>query len=512
MRRRHGRSVVLGAALAAGALGACGSRRTLAVPDARAAIDAANAPSGNDGGADGGAPTPDGPAGERAAMDAGEPGAAADGPGAMVKPAMLVLSPSPVTLTARVGCPEEAELVVRNGGGAPTGEIAIALTGDPYLSATPSRCASLPAGETCRIAIRFAPGATGWYRAQVVAAADAGDAVTVNVVGVGLSGGDDLRLSPATYTFNPLAPGEVSPPFVFKVTNKGGARLPVAVSASTTSNEFVVERNGCEAGLDPGQSCEILVSFRPTSVGAKTALLSISAYSACAGGRWSASLQGLGTGPPLLTISPTTLDFGSLCLLVPASTKLFTVANKGGAPTGPLTVALAGASAAEFRLAGNCTGARLEVGNSCNVIVIPKVTSEGEKTAGVVVRDDAGASVTAPLTAFAAAGGDDHATPYSRNFGAVKVGGRSEVTTFSVTLRGERVRPVIVSVAGANAGDFQIVEDRCQPGPPPPGGCTFGVVFAPRAAGPRSAEILYSGGQPCVAIDSTPLSGEGVAP
>jgi len=102
-----------------------------------------------------------------------------------------------------------------------------------------------------------------------------------------------LSLSPTSLAFGGVVVNSTSPRKTVTVTNKGSAAISITSVRLTGADraQFVRVRQ-CPAVLPAGESCTVLVSFAPTSPGAKSARLSVSI--GIAGQSRSVALSGTG--------------------------------------------------------------------------------------------------------------------------------------------------------------------------------------------------------------------------
>jgi hypothetical protein len=173
------------------------------------------------------------------------------------------------------------------------------------------------------------------------------------------------------------------------VQNTGQADLPVgAISLEgAQADQFAIE-NACSSSLPPGGSCSIGVQFEPTSAGAKSADLLISAGAAAA---TIVSLSGSGVNPANAagTVSPTSMAFGSVRRGT-SSTKQVTIRNTGAVLLPIDGVSLGGEQPGQFRVSHDC-GASVAVGGSCKASVTFRPSSRGQKKATLRVAMGGGA-------------------------------------------------------------------------------------------------------------------------
>jgi hypothetical protein len=112
----------------------------------------------------------------------------------------------------------------------------------------------------------------------------------------------DLQASSiGTMDFGLMTLGVASPPMQVSIKNNGQLRSN-PLSVSIDSSEFTLSNDSCtNAWLDADQSCTLQVTFKPTSVGARSATLTVSAQGASSA---TAALAGSGRATVSVNIHP----------------------------------------------------------------------------------------------------------------------------------------------------------------------------------------------------------------
>jgi subtilisin family serine protease len=124
--------------------------------------------------------------------------------------------------------------------------------------------------------------------------------------GGGASKAPQISVSPSALTFSDQVIVEASSPQSITVSNTGNADLIVSgASLSGTDASVFSLSNGCAAGVAPGASCSIAVTFKPTTTGSKQASISIASNASGAG---TVTMTGSGVLPPPPSITATTLS------------------------------------------------------------------------------------------------------------------------------------------------------------------------------------------------------------
>jgi len=137
-----------------------------------------------------------------------------------------------------------------------------------------------------------------------------------------------LTLTPNPYDFGNTAIGGVSSSQTFTLTNNGYEPIIINISlGGTNADQFeFVSGGGSGVTLSGNATRNIVIRFKPTSIGAKTATLNVvpgnSDFNSV-----SSSLSGTGV-QPLITVSATSLtDFGNIPINTNSATKSYTVSG-----------------------------------------------------------------------------------------------------------------------------------------------------------------------------------------
>jgi hypothetical protein len=311
--------------------------------------------------------------------------------------------PSTQDFTARVGLSVAATFSLTNYGGSPTGILTAAVTGAGFSITSNDCVAPLAPLATCKIQVTFAPVVAGIVTgALTVTDATPGSMPAVAALtGTGIAGPTGV-ISPATRDFGTVDVGK-SATTAFTITN-GGAAASDIIALATTNPQFTIVSDLCGGyPLAPRTTCTFGVTFAPASAGLKQAIVNATQTSdgAVLG---SAALTGTGwaEGPFRLTISPSTIDFGTTYVGGPVGPLVFTVINDGSNATGALTVlkndstsSVGGAS--QFKIASSTCAAALAPLATCQVGVTFDPTLVGSASAVIVVTDGT-ASTSPPAT------------------------------------------------------------------------------------------------------------------
>jgi hypothetical protein len=223
------------------------------------------------------------------------------------------------------------------------------------------------------------------------------------------------------------------------------------------------------------------------------------------------------TAPPPVTrslsVSPTSLSFGSIPVGTTAPAQQITVTNNGNAP-----VTLTGFGiGSPFAYTNSCpvSPATIAVGTSCTISVMFTPWMVGSHTGALSINSDATGS---PHDVWLSGSGHVPApaitlSSTSIGFATVKLGMSPSRRVLTVTSSG--TSPLVIStvtIGGANPTDFYVGNDTCWGSTLNPGStCTVEMFFDPWAIGIRNATLTIAhnapGGSSTVA-----LSGLGASP
>jgi hypothetical protein len=323
--------------------------------------------------------------------------------------------------------------------------------------------------------------------------------------------------------------------------------LTVATTGDA-KGDFVIGTNTCAAALAPGASCQVTVHFTPTAAGTRAAILQVTTSK---GGTAGANLNAIGMpfieilpcsnadGSPVTATTGTCTpldstggsDFGQVPVGVSDPNdihnqeKVFVVRVRGTnatvAPfTNALTVGVTTPTApADFRVntaITTCNTSALDVSTGMKQCLVyldfyPQTTT-GDKTGTLTITGSNGGSASVDVTGTAT--GPLTITPAPVNFGTVNVGSVATTTTsttmsttisvspttitisnFGTTAQG----PLSFAVTGANASEFELVDDNCSgktltAGAGSTGTCTLSYLMIPTTAGAKSATLTVTSG------------------
>lgn len=192
-----------------------------------------------------------------------------------------------------------------------------------------------------------------------------------------------ITLSPAHLTFPTVLVGTTSSPQMVTLTNRGTATLNFS---GINSSQSFLQKNSCGSSLSPGKSCDIMIAFQPTAAGTLSGAVTIADDAGTS--PQTVSLTGTGT---VVSLSPTTLDFGDQALGTTSASQQVTLTNVGTTALQISSIAISGQNPDSFHQATTC-GPTLGPKSSCQIGVKFKPMSIGLLTANVEITDQGGDS------------------------------------------------------------------------------------------------------------------------
>lgn len=292
--------------------------------------------------------------------------------------ASIVLTPASLNFSATtVGQTAASQIItVANTGGTAATLQTPVLSGDFALAAT--TCGStLAANTACSLSITFTPTASG-TRNGTLSITDSIGTQTAVLSGTGNAPATDT-VSPLSRTFGQQAVGTLSSPLQVTLTNSGDTTLTL-IAASSSSSEFAVA-NGCGPSLAGHTTCAISVSFAPSAIGTRTATLTVSD----AFRTQSIALTGTAVAPAGVSLTPTSLAFGTVGVGLSAAPQTVTLTNNGGLP---LTISSVTADG-DFTVAATTCGASLAPAQACTATLVFLPKAPGARTGSLIIADNA---------------------------------------------------------------------------------------------------------------------------
>ena len=350
-------------------------------------------------------------------------------------------------------------------------------------------------GGLCYVWVAFNPTSEGGKTGSITF--DIGPSV-LDQAAQGLRGNGVIALTLAAVTvpnFGNVVVGGSSGALRFRLTNAFDAPQTGTITTLAASASYVIVDDDCGGStLWGGDTCDLLVEFRPTVLGPSTAGLSASASP---GGTAALTLSGSGVDPNSLVFNPTPLDFSDVFMGETKQLSL-TVTNPAGAqPSGVLTFSIGGGTfvpGSPFRIlppqAGDCvSGATLLVGGqSCTVRV--EFDSEsgqlacggfcsqfGPRSGQITFAANPGTPGNVYISLSANVRSTISISPTYHDFGTLD---RGQAASQELLVRNDS--PVAATVAPLSTGwtNYTLTADLCSGVVLPPNGqCKLVLTFAP---------------------------------
>jgi hypothetical protein len=188
--------------------------------------------------------------------------------------------------------------------------------------------------------------------------------------------------------FGNVIVGNTTTAVTYTVTNTGGGAMHITSTAlsGTNMNQFVLtDTNTYPVTLAQAGTMSFTVAAHPTSLGAKTATLTVTDDLTRTDHVY--SLTATGVTPFSITPSTATVDFGS-CVIGVSTPQVYTITNIGTGPMSVNSVAISGTNQDQFLLTDtNTYPVTVAASGTMTFTVNFHPTSEGAKTATLTVTD-----------------------------------------------------------------------------------------------------------------------------
>jgi hypothetical protein len=303
--------------------------------------------------------------------------------------------------------------------------------------------------------------------------------------------------NPPSLSFGNQTYGTVSNAQTVELENTGSIAL--TPSSIAVSQDFMESDNCVNAIVAVGGSCAIQVSFRPTATGPRSGQMTV--YANVYGGQLTVDLNGTGTPAGVVSLTPTSIDFGPVEVGTSSAPMQVEAANSSGSAISISNVAIT----PPFKIASNACGTSTLAANAdCQVTVEFAPTAPGA-VAGTLTFTDGAGTQTVALSGTGAAAPTDILNPTSLTFSATPTGQLSAAKVISLTNTGDLpLSAISISVSGS----FQ-VSNTCGSQLAGRSVCTISVVFAPTGTGSQGGTLTVAD---ALRTQTASLSGLGVAP
>ena len=424
-----------------------------------------------------------------------------DGPGGVTSVALSGMGQNPsasitdVTFGSRaVASTTDLTATLSNTGVGPitvTAPSAASVSGSDFSFVSTTCSASLAAGGTCGVTVRFAPTTNVASTGTLAVVTSAGTQTAA------LSGtGQRAVLSwDASVAHNNTQVGQTDVSGNRTLTNTGNATA-TGLSFSAAA-PFSVYSTTCGTTLAAGATCAVRIAFTPTATQSYSAGLVVAADSPAVTANLGLSGTGVSQAATISNVSFTGVNVGS------TATAAATITNTG---VGPLSIAAPGAGSVvgtDFSFSSTTCGTTLAASSSCTVTVAFAPTTNVTRSGTLAVSTGAG-TLSSSLTGTGLRATLSWDADVAHNNTQV---GQSDVSgTRTLTNSGNAAA---TSLSFSTAAPFSVYSTTCGTTLAAGATCTVRIAFTPMAAQTYSGSLTVSAAAPVTAAN-LPLSGTGV--
>ena len=400
-------------------------------------------------------------------------------------------------------------VIVRNVGRSPVTGFTNPAPSDDQFAGVHDCPATLAPGETCRYTFDFRPTRVGPAAAQVAP----GNTARPLAIGLQAWASPALSVSPREVDFGRVISGTLSPAMTVTLRNLTAVPLTGITVTGSLAPSFLVEP-ACGDALEPGATCTLRVTMAPTTTGAFTTPVTLTAdvQGVDVTEQITVTLRGAGCDDvdcPVapLTVNPAGLDMGTAAMGTQSAAVPLTITNNS-----PYTATFTGSSVSDpqFLVTRSC-GSTLPPGASCSgsVRFRPFRAGAAQATATTsvdLVDADAALVMTSTYTVAAQGFGIPGFmySPRAVDLPPTPVGATSAPVTVTVRSLGG----TLAGFSGINApAPFTSTTD-CDAGVPPFGLCHDVVRFTPLAS---SRYTVTRGVGTTLGLYELTISGQGQA-
>lgn len=304
----------------------------------------------------------------------------------LVQGAIAQVSPSSLNFgnqTVGIASSSQTVTLTNTGNIALTVSVSVSGTNPGDFGQTNNCGSSVAAGGSCSIFVTFKPTTTGTRSAAVSIVDNAPNSPQmVPVSGTGVL--PAVTLSPTSLTFPTQLISTTSKSQPVTLTNTGLGVLKI--TKATISGPFTFSSSNCTSTINPGASCTLNVSFKPTAIGTATGSLSITDNAPQSPQQ--VKLSGTGTS---VQLTPAGLNFGNQPVGTTSGRKIITLSNKGSVVLNISLISVTGMNPGDFAQVTNC-GTAVPAGGTCSIGVTFTPSATGSRSATLSVSDDGGGS------------------------------------------------------------------------------------------------------------------------
>jgi len=251
---------------------------------------------------------------------------------------------------------------------------------------------TLAPAAACTLSVIFKLAASGARAATLTITDNAGNVANstqiVALTGTG-SGTPQAKLSATSLVIPSTAVGSATGPTGIMLQNSGNGPLAIASIKMTGADpKDFLEFDTCQPSVAAGATCEVEFYFLPSATGTRTANLVITdKANNVANATQTVILMGTATGAPQVSLSDTTLAFGTVKTATESNGLSVTLTDTGNATLTVSSAVLGGTDPADYSVFNTCTS--VTEGSSCVAVVFFKPTATGSRPATLTFTDNA---------------------------------------------------------------------------------------------------------------------------
>jgi centrosomal CEP192-like protein/ASPM-SPD-2-Hydin domain-containing protein len=294
--------------------------------------------------------------------------------------------------------------------------------------------------------------------------------------------GGAVSISPTSLSFGSQVVGTTSAAQVVTLVNNQSTSLTVSSIGFTGANSGdFAQTNTCGSSVAAGGSCTISVTFDPAASGARSATLNVNDNAS--NSPQTVGLTGTGIAP--VSLSATSLSFGTILVGNSATAHPVTLTNNQSVTLTNINISVTGAAFSQVNTCGTSIGP----GAQCTITATFKPKTSGAQTGAITITDSASNS---PQSISLKGSGEFPVTltPATLAFGNETVGSTSAPKTETVANNQKTTLDISgISITGNDPGDFTQTGTTCGSTLSAGAKCTITLTFTPSIKGARSATL-----------------------
>jgi hypothetical protein len=189
-------------------------------------------------------------------------------------------------------------------------------------------------------------------------------------------------VSPTSLSFGHVATGNTSLAKKVTLTNQGSVSLLFMTPAISGANavDFAIVSSTCQSGLAPSLKCAMNLTFHPTATAGTTEHAALVIQDNATNSPQSVSLAGTSSNPT--TVTPTTLNFGTIAHGTTSTKTVKLTNNQNGAISVSLSI-----SRPPFTIKSTTCGGSLGASKSCNIAITFSPSTAGSFSGKQTITD-----------------------------------------------------------------------------------------------------------------------------